>query len=168
MEAGDSYSYVSTRKHRSFVERELNTYCYRGNPRSFQRLFETVEFRLDIDGTDYTQYAGKSPSEVLQHYEEQRYIFSFNLFTQKRPRLPLSPFMETCMGIETIQSYTIRVRRLRVDFWRFIQLIIGCLVFHYSGKLTQKAIFYYLAGIILGICSSFMLLIWLTSKLLPG
>lgn len=131
------------------------------------RLFETVELILEIDSDDYTQYDGATPQEVQDHYDEHRSLFSFNLFSQKRTRLQLSPFASSCMGLETIEPYRIRLQKVRVDFWRVIQLIVGILVFQYAGKLSQNAVFYYITGVALGICSSFMLLIWLSSKLIP-
>lgn len=167
LEAGEIYNYEPLRRHRGFFERDLRTYCYKGEDRTLRRLFETVELILEIEGDDYTQYDGSSPEEVQQHYDEHRSLFSFNLFSQKRSRLPLSPFVSSCMGIETIEPYRIRLHKVRVDFWRVLQLIIGCLVFQYAGKLSHNSLFYYITGVTLGICSSFMLLIWLSSKLVP-
>ncbi|XP_005188595.2 nuclear envelope integral membrane protein [Musca domestica] len=167
LEAGEIYNYEPLRRHRGFFERDLRTYCYKGEDRTLRRLFETVELILEIEGDDYTQYDGSSPEEVQQHYDEHRSLFSFNLFSQKRSRLPLSPFVSSCMGIETIEPYRIRLHKVRVDFWRVLQLIIGCLIFQYAGKLSHNSLFYYITGVMLGICSSFMLLIWLSSKLVP-
>ncbi|XP_073835400.1 nuclear envelope integral membrane protein [Musca autumnalis] len=167
LEAGEIYNYEPLRRHRGFFERDLRTYCYKGEDKTLRRLFETVELILEIEGDDYTQYDGSTPEEVQQHYDEHRSLFSFNLFSQKRSRLPLSPFASSCMGIETIEPYRIRLHKVRVDFWRVLQLIIGCLVFHYAGKLSHNSLFYYITGVALGICSSFMLLIWLSSKLVP-
>lgn len=167
LEAGEIYNYEPIRKHRGFFEKDLRTYCYRGEEKTLRRLFETVELILEIEGDDYTQYDGTTPAEVQEHYEEHRSLFSFNLFSQKRTRLQLSPFASSCMGLETTETYRIRLHKLRVDFWRVIQLLLACLVFHYSGTLSQNAVFYYITGVALGICSSFMLLIWLSSKLIP-
>ena len=167
MEPGEIHIYQPLARHRGFYEKDLRIYCYRGEKKTLARLFETVELILDIESDDYTQYDGATPTEVQEHYEEHRSLFSFNLFTQKRTRMQLSPFDSSCMGIETIESYRIRLQKVRVDFWRVIQLVVGCLIFHYAGKLSQNALFYYIAGVALGICSSFMLLIWLSSKLIP-
>ncbi|KAI8126820.1 Nuclear envelope integral membrane protein 1 [Lucilia cuprina] len=164
LEAGEIHIYEPLRRHRGFFEKDLRTYCYRGEHKTLGRLFETVEL---ITSDDYTQYDGATPAEVQEHYDEHRSLFSFNLFSQKRTRLQLSPFASSCMGIETIEPYRIRLQKVRVDFWRVIQLVVGCLVFHYAGKLSQNAVFYYITGVALGICSSFMLLIWLSSKLVP-
>ncbi|KAM7347078.1 nuclear envelope integral membrane protein-like [Cochliomyia hominivorax] len=167
LEAGEIHIYEPLRRHRGFFEKDLRTYCYRGEQKTLGRLFETVELILEIDSDDYTQYDGSTPEEVQEHYDEHRSIFSFNLFSQKRTRLQLSPFSSSCMGIETIEPYRIRLQKVRVDFWRVIQLAVGILIFHYAGKLSQNAVFYYITGVALGICSSFMLLIWLSSKLVP-
>lgn len=167
MEAGDTRIYEPLRRYSGFFEKDLRTYCYAGEQKTLARLFETVELILVIDNDDYTQYDGATPEEVQEHYDEHRSLFSFSLFNQKRTRLQLSPFASSCMGIETIEPYRILLHKVRVDFWRVIQLIMGCLIFYYAGKLSQNAVFYYFTGVALGICSSFMLLIWLSSKLFP-
>ncbi|XP_013105268.2 nuclear envelope integral membrane protein [Stomoxys calcitrans] len=167
LEAGETFSYVPISKRRGFFERELRTYCYKGEDKTLGRLFETVELILEIEGDDYTQYDGATPEDVQQHYDDHRSLFSFNLFSQKRSRLTLSPFASNCLGVETIEPYRIRLHRIRVDFWRVIQLLIALIAFQYAGGLSNNSLFYYITGVTLGICSSFMLLIWLSSKLVP-
>lgn len=167
LEAEEVINYEPTRRHRGFFERDLRTYCYKGESKTLRRLFESIELILEIEGDDYTQYDGATPEEVQEHYDEHRSLFSFNLFSQKRARLQLSPFASSCLGIETIEPYRIQLHKMRVDFWRVILLAMGCLVFQYAGKLSHNALFYYITGVSLGICSSFMLIIWLSSKLVP-
>ncbi|XP_075154760.1 nuclear envelope integral membrane protein-like [Haematobia irritans] len=167
LEAGEIHNYEPLRRHRGFFERDLRIYCYKGEDKTLGRLFETVELILEIEGDDYTQYDGVTPEDVQQHYDDHRSLFSFSLFNQKRSRLPLSPFASNCLGIETIEPYRIRLHKVRVDFWRVIQLLIGLIAFQYAGRLSHNSLFYYITGVALGICSSFMLLIWLSSKLVP-
>ncbi|XP_033243429.1 nuclear envelope integral membrane protein 1-like [Drosophila miranda] len=145
----------------------LRTYCYPGKPQSLLSLFETVEFFLDIGNDDYTEYWGRTAKEVLDHYNEQRSLFSLTLFSQKRQRIHLSPFEPECIGVSSRQPYNVRLHHAQFDVWRFLQFGLGVLVFCSSRTLAKNSIFYYLAGIVLGICCSLLLIISLTSKLFP-
>ncbi|XP_022234126.1 nuclear envelope integral membrane protein 1 [Drosophila obscura] len=145
----------------------LRTYCYPGKPLSLLSLFETVEFLLGIGNDDYSEYGGRTPQEVLDHYNEQRSLFSFTLFSQKRQRIHLSPFDPQCIGVASRQPYNVRLHHAQFDVWRFLQFGLGVIVFWSSRNLAKNSIFYYLAGIMLGICGSLLLIISLTSKLFP-
>ncbi|XP_061401071.1 nuclear envelope integral membrane protein-like [Musca vetustissima] len=165
LEANSTYDFKPTK--RGFFEKHLNTYCYAGESKTLGRLLESIELVLEIEGDDYTQYEGTTPQEVEEHYNDHRSLFSFNLFSQKRSRLSLSPFMQQCIGIETVQPYKVHLFHEKVDYVRLMLLLSGIAIFLFSGILSTNAIFYYMTGIIIGICSSFLLLIWLSGKLMP-
>uniref|UniRef100_A0A1B0A594 Nuclear envelope integral membrane protein 1 n=1 Tax=Glossina pallidipes TaxID=7398 RepID=A0A1B0A594_GLOPL len=167
VELGKLYAYKPKRNFGPFSDDNLHIFCYRAKDKCIRRLFETVELRLNIEGDNYKQYDGATPEEVREHYYQQQSLFSFHLFSQKRVRLPLSPFVSSCLGMASQTPYTLELRVLRIDFWHVIQLLVGYLVFQYASNLSHNAIFYYVTGIVLGVCSSFMLIIWLTSKLVP-
>ncbi|XP_067614778.1 nuclear envelope integral membrane protein [Eurosta solidaginis] len=152
---------------RGFFDKEMRIYCYRGSSKKLINFFESVELQLEIERDEFTQYEGATPTEVRQHFDERQSLFSFNLFTQKRTRLHLPPFNQQCIGIDTELSYRVRLHQSRVDYFRLVQFGVGVSVFLFSGKLSHNKMFYYLTGIVLGICCSFMLLIWLSSKLMP-
>ncbi|XP_073827956.1 nuclear envelope integral membrane protein-like [Musca autumnalis] len=165
MEANSTYDFKPSK--RGFFEKHLNTYCYAGESKTLGRLLESIELVLEIEGDDYTQYEGTTPQEVEEHYNDHRSIFSFNLFSQKRSRLSLSPFMQQCIGIETVQPYKVHLLQEKVDYVRLMSMLSGIVIFLFSGILSNNAIFYYMTGVIIGICSSFLLLIWLSGKLMP-
>ncbi|KAI9590045.1 nuclear envelope integral membrane protein 1-like [Glossina fuscipes] len=167
LELGKLYTYKPKRSFGPFADDNLHTFCYRAKDKTIRRLFETVELRLNIEGDNYKQYDGATPEEVRKHYNQEQSLFSFTLFSQKRVRLHLSPFVSSCLGMASQNPYTLELKILRIDFWRVIQLLLGYLVFQYASNLSHNAIFYYVTGIVLGVFSSFMLLIWLTSKLVP-
>ncbi|KAL7745302.1 hypothetical protein ACLKA6_015327 [Drosophila palustris] len=145
----------------------LRTYCYPGKPLSLISLFESVEFLLSIGNDDYTEYGGRTPEEVLEHYREQRSMFSFTLFSQKRQRVQMSPFEQQCIGVASNQPYNVSLQYSKFDLWRFVQLGLGILIFWSAGQLAKNSIFYYLAGIVLGICASLLVIIAIISKLFP-
>ncbi|XP_036347915.1 nuclear envelope integral membrane protein 1a [Rhagoletis pomonella] len=167
MDPGTIVDYKPKSRHRGFFENDMRIYCYRGSLKDLTRFFENVELNLEIEGDEYTQYEGVTPMEVRQHFEERRSLFNFNLFSQKRARLQLSPFKQQCIGIDTTLPYRVRLLQIRVDNFRVLELALGISIFVFAGKLSDNSLFFYFTGIAFGICSSFMLLIWLSSKLMP-
>ncbi|XP_016992313.2 nuclear envelope integral membrane protein [Drosophila takahashii] len=145
----------------------LRIYCYAGKRHSVLDLFETLELRLAIGGEDYAQYGGRSPEEVREHYDEQRSLFSITLFSQKRQRLQLSPFEQQCIGISSRQQYSVILNTIPLDLWRLAQLSLGFLIFWSARRLAKNSGFYYLAGIVVGICASLLVVIYLAAKLFP-
>lgn len=167
LEAGDVLTLQPEVARRGFFHSDLRIYCYRGNPKTIGRAFETVQLQLDIDNDDFTQYEGETPDIVKTRYEEQKSIFSINLFSQKKTRIKVNPFAQECIGIDTIQPYRLRLHLIRLDFWKVIQILVGLFVFSFAAKLSQNSVFYYITGVLIGICTSFMLLIYLAGKLVP-
>lgn len=165
LEPNSTYNFKPSK--RGFFKTHLNTYCYSGEAKTLGRLLETIELQFDIEGDDYTQYDGSSPAEVEEHYSEHRSIFSLNLFSQKRSRVSLSPFRQQCIGIETNQPYNVTLYREKMDYYRLAQLLSGILLFLFAGVFSTNSLFYYITGILFGICSSFLFLIWLSGKLMP-
>ncbi|EDV91692.1 nuclear envelope integral membrane protein 1 [Drosophila grimshawi] len=145
----------------------LRTFCYPAKSRSLISLFETVELTLSIANDDYSQYDGRTPEEVLQHYSEHRSLFSITLFSQKRQRVQLSPFERQCLGIASKQPYNVGLRHVQLDWMRLVQLSVGLIIIWSAGQLAKNSVFYYLAGIVLGICASFLVIIAITAKLFP-
>ncbi|KAH8289290.1 hypothetical protein KR054_003418, partial [Drosophila jambulina] len=145
----------------------LRTYCYKGKRPSIISFLETVEFYLAIGSEDYAQYGGRTPAEVLEHFNARQSLFSVTLFSQKRQRIQISPFEEQCIGIASVQPYSVTLHHVPLDMWRLLQLSAGLLVFCISRRLAKNSVFYYLAGVILGICASLLVIIYLAAKVIP-
>ena len=56
---------------------------------------------------------------------------------------------------------------LGIDYWRVLLLTAGILLVFSAHKLSTNALFYYITGVSLGICASFLILVYVMSKLLP-
>eukprot|EP00099_Drosophila_melanogaster_P017215 NP_573142.1 uncharacterized protein Dmel_CG9723 [Drosophila melanogaster] len=145
----------------------LRTFCYPGKRLTVSSLFETVEFVLAIGSDDYSQYGGKTPEEVLQHYKDKQSLFSITLFAQKRQLLQLSPFEQQCIGISSRQAYTVILNSIPLDLWRLAQFAVGILILFSARRLAKNSVFYYLVGIVIGICASLLVVIYLAAKLFP-
>jgi hypothetical protein len=54
-----------------------------------------------------------------------------------------------------------------IDYWRVLLLGAGFLLFISAPKLSNNSLFYYICGITFGTCASFLILVYVISKLLP-
>jgi hypothetical protein len=145
----------------------LRIYCYKGRPKFLLHLFHTINLELKIDSNDFTQYEGETPEVAQSAFEAQRSIFSFNLLSQKKRLITMDPFNQSCIGIESTEPYTVKLNLIRIDFWKVIMLTVGLFMFFSAKQLSQNSLFYYLCGIILGISASFLVVVFLISKLIP-
>ncbi|KAH8364882.1 hypothetical protein KR200_000213, partial [Drosophila serrata] len=150
-----------------FGSKILWTYCYKGKKPSIINFLETIEFYLAIRTEDFAQYGGKTAEEVLKHYNQRQSLFSVTLFSQKRQRIPISPFEQQCIGIESRQPYNMTLQQKSLDPWHLMHLSAGLLLFWISRRLAKNSVFYYLAGVILGICASMLVVIYLAARVIP-
>lgn len=167
MVPGTSKTYLSEKPFGRF-EPDLRIYCYRGQEKNILIMFQTLRFRIAIDGDDFSQFEGESPEEVREQYDNQRTIFSFSMMnTGKRTLIKINPFNQTCIGIETPQRYTIYLNAVRFDIEQVLMLVVGLLLFYYARMCSQTPLFYYLTGILLGIFASVLVAVYFVSKLFP-
>ncbi|XP_055681813.1 uncharacterized protein LOC129789190 [Lutzomyia longipalpis] len=150
-----------------FSAPSMRIFCYRGRPKFALHLFHSVNFFLDIQEEDFVQYVGSTPEEVESHRDSQKSLFSFNLGFSKKRNLQVHPFNQTCVGIETFESYKISLHLIRFDLFKVLLLCIGTFILFSASRLSENALFYYICGVTLGICASFLLLVYFVSKLFP-
>jgi hypothetical protein len=54
-----------------------------------------------------------------------------------------------------------------IDYWRVLLLGAGVVLFISAPKLSNNPLFYYICGILVGICTSFIILIYVISRVIP-
>ncbi|XP_063704048.1 nuclear envelope integral membrane protein [Culicoides brevitarsis] len=150
-----------------FRDKQLQIYCYKGKPKYLINVFNTITLRLDIDSEEFTQYEGSDPDVVNAAFEDHRSIFSFNFMTSKKRLVHLDPFNQSCIGIDADAKFKVHMQLIRVDFWRVLLLCAGLFVFFSAPSLSENPLFYYLSGVLVGISASFLIVVWLVSKLIP-
>ncbi|XP_044259966.1 nuclear envelope integral membrane protein 1 [Tribolium madens] len=159
---GEKYSAGTQR-----VPPEFHIFCYVGKPKYLIHIWQSVILQVDHISGDYTQFEGTSPDVVLEEFNANRYSWNFNLFTNKQKQMHLDPFNKSCIGIDSRDNYTVTLNVIRIDYWKFLLLLGGITLFLSASKLSRNTLFYYICGISLGICTSFLILIYLISRLFP-
>lgn len=130
--------------------------------KSVWSLFETAELNFNIVANDYKQYVGSIPEEVQKNYDEHRSMLLFDLVTAKRETLPL---VIVCFHLWMVSTrYNLKLKILRIDSWRVVQLLQGYLIFQLTSSSSFNAIFYCATRIVLDVCSSVMLFVWWTAN----
>ncbi|XP_059613098.1 nuclear envelope integral membrane protein-like [Phlebotomus argentipes] len=167
LEPGSALEVSSAPNSLGFTSPRMNIFCYRGRPKYAPHLFHTVNFLLDITTEDFVQYVGSTPEEVQSHRESQKSIFSFNFGFSRKRNLELHPFNQTCVGVESSESYKVHLHLIRFDLYKVSLLCLGAFLLFSASRLSENSLFYYLCGVSLGICASFLLLVYFVSKLLP-
>lgn len=145
----------------------LQIYCYKGKPKYIVHIWQTITLLLESKNENYAQYDGHSPEDILNKHAERKSSWTLNLFTRKQKHYRLDPFNQSCIGIDSSDSYTVYLNVMRMDYWKIFALILGIFLFFSAEKLSQNTLFYYICGVSLGITASFLILIYFISKLFP-
>uniref|UniRef100_A0A182Y0F7 Uncharacterized protein n=1 Tax=Anopheles stephensi TaxID=30069 RepID=A0A182Y0F7_ANOST len=146
----------------------LVVYCYPGQEQTLLNAFCTVSIRMHCDHDNYNQYLGSAPAEVKKHYKAEQSLFSFNVFaSRKRRQVELEPFNQSCLGVVSSGKYEIEVLLNRFDLWRVGLLVLGVLLFFIALPMSQNPLFYYTGGILIGLTSFALALVYMFSKLMP-
>lgn len=164
---GSSVDFTPEKTSLGFNKQNLNILCYTGKPKFLVHIFNTITLELICEGDDFTQYKGATPNEVKDDYENHKSMFSFNFLSNQKKVLYLDPFNESCIGIESNVDYKVKLNLIQADLWRVVLLCAGLILFFAAQKLTQNVLFYYTCGVLLGIFASFLIIVYLFSKLIP-
>jgi hypothetical protein len=130
--------------------------------------------------------------EIWAHnpYAENRMMFSVHnepwvcppqtavksfLFHAKLPYMLICTFRGYLHGIHKCIFYLVFTLSLTlmscfiagVDFWKILMMAGGVMLFVLAPKLSHNIFFYYLCGMALGVCASFLFILFMFSKLLP-
>ncbi|XP_034233712.1 nuclear envelope integral membrane protein 1 [Thrips palmi] len=153
----------------SLRARELQTYCYSGRPKHILHIWQTVLLKIQTTSDNFEIYDGGSPEAVQAAYEQHQSSWSFNLIwgARKGREVKLSPFNRSCIGISSSKDYSVYLHVIRVDYWRVLLLVCGLILFLSAPRLCENTLFYYINGVSIGMLASFLILIYMISRLLP-
>ncbi|KAJ8953007.1 hypothetical protein NQ318_015369 [Aromia moschata] len=146
---------------------QLDIFCYIGKPKYIIHIWQSVLLQINHPNDDYTQYDGASHDVVQKEYFEKRYSWSLPNIFAKQKSIKLNPFNTSCIGIDSKDAYSVHLSIIRIDLWKILLLVSGVVLFLSAEKLSTNTFFHYICGISLGICASFLILIYFVSKLFP-
>ncbi|XP_053986532.1 nuclear envelope integral membrane protein isoform X2 [Hylaeus anthracinus] len=150
----------------------LQIFCHSANTKYVIHLWRSLTMHLNINIDNYDLYDGKNQQEVVEKHDDNQRSWRFNLFGTKRSnKLKINPFEDMCVGVYVypshVHKYTMSMTQTRVDIWKLMLTILGITIYWNAYKLSGNPLFYYLSGIMLGITTSIIILVYFASKLLP-
>lgn len=150
--------------------KSVDIYCYPGTEKNILALWQTIKFniRMKDANADFQLHIGTLPELVYEEFVEKSYGWSVNPFQRKSPRsVNIDLFNTTCMAVNTKEKHRIDFHIIRIDIWRVLLTVLGITTIYLSKTLSSNSLFYYLCGILVGVCASFMVLVYYVSKFLP-
>ncbi|XP_046385732.1 nuclear envelope integral membrane protein 1-like isoform X2 [Ischnura elegans] len=148
-------------------DKKLEIYCYSPQAKNILHMWRTVSVALSIPPNLYEFYIGPTPMDVYKQYDTHQSSWNINLFSNRSPKITLHPFNGSCLGIYTEKEYHATFNVIWVDFWKVLMMAGGVILFMLAPKLSHNVFFYYLCGMTLGVCASFLFILFLFSKVLP-
>ncbi|XP_043250578.1 nuclear envelope integral membrane protein 1 [Colletes gigas] len=150
----------------------LQIFCHNANTKYLIHIWRSLTMHLNTNIDNYDLYDGKTPQEVVQMHDDNQRSWRFNLFgTKKSNKLKINPFEDICIGVYIYPSnthkYTMSMTQTRVDILKLMLTVLGAMIYWNARRLSRNPLFYYLCGIMLGITTSIIILVYFTSKLLP-
>ncbi|XP_050434770.1 nuclear envelope integral membrane protein 1 [Adelges cooleyi] len=146
-------------------------YCYPGNDKTIVNVFQSITVNLTINNTEEFLIYQDTNAQLLQ--EKMRIdesVLSLNKiisFFWRVKDFKLDPFQPTCFSIKTNADFVISISSDALDTRRLAMFIIGLYLFAYSARLSYNSLFYYLCGITIGVCASFLVVIFFISRFIP-
>lgn len=151
----------------SQINPKLSVYCYKGVPTHLFHIWQTVYLSISLNPEEYSLYHGANTNEVVTKFESQRSSWTSQLFTFRSKNIKLDPFNVSCVGVDTAESYEVVAHVIRIDLYRVFQFFCGVFLFLAAPRLSSNPLFYYICGITLGVTTSFLILVYILSKLIP-
>ena len=147
---------------------------------------------LNINGEDFIITKGENASHV-EYLNKLKQESWFSFLPWKEKSINISPFNFSCVGVYTKHSYKIKLDLrgknvvckhskyqyrytmcvcniciiLELNFNRFLTFGAGIVLFFFAPTLCEKAAFHYTTGTLIGVLGSILIVVYLTSRLIP-
>ncbi|KAF4516947.1 hypothetical protein B566_EDAN005548 [Ephemera danica] len=148
---------------------DLEIYCYDGQPVHLLHIFQSAFFAINFSNDKYDLYEGGSVAEVEQQYTKDQSSWTISLWTtaQKSREVQLKPFNTTCVGVFTMQDFSVKLILLRVSYYRLFVMLAGVVLFFMAPRMGRNTVFHYASGISLGVLGSILVLVYIISRMFP-
>ncbi|XP_067123313.1 nuclear envelope integral membrane protein isoform X2 [Centruroides vittatus] len=154
LETGKKYSRTS----------EIDIYCHRGIEKAISNTWRSVYLDFQKLSSDSKFFGGENTSDVLKQYVDHKTSwFSFWKFSS----IQFPVFKNYCIGIYSEDAYEFQFIDIYINFWRLLQVSAGILIFFSASNLSRNILFHYAAGISFGVFASFLIIVFLISRITP-
>ncbi|CAK9291101.1 unnamed protein product [Gordionus sp. m RMFG-2023] len=152
------------------LQNSLDVYCFGGKRSNIKFLLSSAKLRWKFKNENknhFLIFKGSNYSDIYRQYK-QTITNWYNLIPSwKVSKINLDTFELSCVGIYTKDSYDVHFNFFLVDYQKLILLTVGVFLFFSASSLSRNLLFYYTFGIIFGILASFLIIVYLISRLIP-
>ncbi|XP_037090096.1 nuclear envelope integral membrane protein 1-like [Pollicipes pollicipes] len=144
----------------------LATYCYAGEAPSLAAVWKTLWLSLSIDSDRFVVYRGDNATDVLaQHKATSSQLFNLLPWRTRHVRLPT--FATTCVGVETVERYSVQLNVRHVDYSLVLLLAAGLALFLCADALSTNVVFHYSSGVAVGMFGAILVAVYVLSRMIP-
>nr|CAH0110531.1 unnamed protein product [Daphnia galeata] len=147
-------------------EELLTIFCWPGDPKTVFGLWKTATVYLTIEDDNFNIYKGDNASHV-EHLHQLLQQSWFSFLPWKEKSVMVTPFNMSCTGVFSKTVYKLRLDVRQINFNRLLMFVAGILLFSIAPTLCQKVIFHYTTGTLVGVLGSILIIVYLTSRLIP-
>ncbi|XP_046453603.1 nuclear envelope integral membrane protein 1-like isoform X2 [Daphnia pulex] len=147
-------------------EELLTIFCWPGDSKTVFGLWKTATVYLTIKDDNFNIYKGENASHVV-HLHELLQQSWFSFLPWKEKSISVSPFNMSCTGVFSKSEFLLRLDVRQINFNRLLMFIAGILLFSVAPTLCKKVIFHYTTGTLVGVLGSILIIVYLTSRIIP-
>jgi len=142
----------------------LSTFCYSSVPSSLSLFWSSASMKMDLPSNNYQVYIGPNVSSVVSLARASESAWFYSQLPWRSKEFKLSPFENTCIGVQTGEGYTITLQWKHINYMMLMVTIAGMALFWMAPTLCRNTFFHYTTGISLGLLMSVVLLTYLMQR----
>ncbi|XP_035226920.1 nuclear envelope integral membrane protein 1-like isoform X2 [Stegodyphus dumicola] len=112
-------------------------------------------------------FSGDNETDVFNKYGEKSTWLPTSWLYEQDKTIGFPAFSEYCVGLYTGDSYVLSLEVRTINYWRFLQTVIGILLFLSAPSLSRNPFFHYTSGVSFGVLASLLILFYVVSRFIP-
>ena len=142
----------------------LSTFCYPSVPLSIYLFWSSASMKMDLPSNNYEVYMGQNVSSVVRLAQASESAWFYSQLPWRSKEFKLSPFDDVCIGVQTVEEYTISLQWKHVNYMMVVVTLSGMALYWMAPTLCRNTFFHYTTGISLGLLMSVVLLTYLAQR----
>merc|ERR1719228_1810972 len=142
----------------------LSTFCYSSVPPSLSLFWSSASMKMNLPSNNYQVYIGSNVTSVARLAQASESAWFYSQLPWRSKEFKLSPFENTCIGVQTNEEYTIALQWKHINYMMVMVTLSGIFLFWMAPTLCRNTFFHYTTGISLGLLMSVVLLTYLVQR----
>jgi len=142
----------------------LSTFCYSSVPPSLSLFWSSASMKMNLPSNNYQVYIGSNVTSVALMAQASESAWFYSQLPWRSKEFKLSPFENTCIGVQTNEEYTITLQWKHINYMMVMVTLSGVFLFWMAPTLCRNTFFHYTTGISLGLLMSVVLLTYLVQR----